>query len=142
MSTPVLLTTLALASTALGLAWSFELNLDGVKNDRYMVLHRQGCLLWYVLGVVLLGLVFSIAVSSTQLLLMTPMVIAWIAMLGCVVSLIVLVYAISQQPSGVYEGTQETAATFLTHAIVIVATLINIYVLFFIARREIVVGGQ
>jgi hypothetical protein len=141
MSTPVLLTTLALASTALSLAWSFELNLDGVKNSRYVVLHRQGCLLWYLLGVVLLGLVFAIAVAVTSLNVIMPIVISWLLVLGCVVALIVLVYAVSQQRSGVYKGHQETMATFLTHAIIIIATLINIYVLYFIAQREIVIGA-
>jgi FtsH-binding integral membrane protein len=142
MSTPVLLTTLALASTALSIAWSFELNLDGVKNSRYVVLHRQGCLLWYLMGVVLLGLVFAIAVAVTSLEVIVPIVVAWLSVLGCVVALIVLVYAISKQASGVYKGNQETVATFLTHAVVIITTLIDIYVLYFIAKRELVTGAS
>lgn len=137
---------MVLSTAALSLAWSLELGVDE-QNTQFYILHRQACLLWYLMALVLMGLVFSIVVSvfsrgsrnNSNRRLLSPVAVLWLGVLALLLGLQIYIYRVTKQPYGVYTPSQVNIVTTLTHLIIMACAVIDIYALLIIAKREVVV---
>jgi len=135
-SSVTLLANVALAAASSAMAWSFNLKIS--ERDDKQTLDREGCMLWYLFGVSLTGLVFNLVVliaGTTNKMLLGALVAGWAVNVAATCAELAVVY--SSELRGAISKRGVDGVIVAGHATFISSACITIVSLVFLARREV-----
>lgn len=134
MSSVVSVANVALAAAAASMSWS--MNLKVTQEDNKYTIDREGCHLWYLFGVVLMGLCFNLVTVKSNPMRLVILCIGWGISLASICAELAVVYG--AESLGAYTKRNVQAITALNHTIFITSSCIAIIGLVYAARNELV----